>query len=232
MLNAPSVHWVEFRFNAGRLALDLSATVRRRASAPHDLLAAPGGAARWLEEAGLVRHALRLAPARAKALLRLREAIWLTASALIEHRPWPAHAARLINRAAAHPVAVPRLDASSFDGSGLEKGRARCTFSTPDTLKAALSSIARDAIELLTSADAHRIKACAQPDCRMLFLDGSPAGRRRWCSMNRCGSRAKGRTFRLERAARAQAGAAHRPARGASTSGASGGRVRSGQERK
>jgi len=30
----------------------------------------------------------------------------------------------------------------------------------------------------------------------MLFLDVSPSVRRRWCSMDRCGSRAKGGAFR------------------------------------
>src|SRR3954468_19359212 len=76
-MKAPSVRSLEFRFNAGRLCLDLPATVRRRASVPHDVLAAPGGAARWLEEAGLVDRPLRLSPARAAELLRLREAIWV-----------------------------------------------------------------------------------------------------------------------------------------------------------
>ena len=183
----PSVGSLEFRFNAGRLCLDLPATVRRRASAPHDVLAVPGGAARWLEEAGLVERPLRLSPARAAELLRLREAIWAAARALVKRRKLPSSAVQVINRAAAHPAAVPRLDARAL----------RRSFVARDAFRSALSSIARDAIELLSSDAAQRIKVCAQADCRMLFLDGSPAGRRRWCSMNRCGSRSKGRTFRL-----------------------------------
>ncbi|MCL9761259.1 CGNR zinc finger domain-containing protein [Frankia sp. AiPa1] len=40
---------------------------------------------------------------------------------------------------------------------------------------------------------------CAGPDCRALFLDGSRPGRRRWCSMNTCGNKAKKAALRRTR---------------------------------
>ncbi len=44
-----------------------------------------------------------------------------------------------------------------------------------------------------------RLKACEAEDCQWAYYDRSPAGRRRWCSMQVCGSRAKMRTYRARR---------------------------------
>ncbi|MFF9349619.1 CGNR zinc finger domain-containing protein [Streptomyces sp. NPDC014734] len=44
-----------------------------------------------------------------------------------------------------------------------------------------------------------RLKACEAEDCRWVYYDRSPAGRRRWCSMAVCGARAKMRTYRAKR---------------------------------
>ncbi|HEY1176305.1 MAG TPA: CGNR zinc finger domain-containing protein, partial [Phytomonospora sp.] len=40
-----------------------------------------------------------------------------------------------------------------------------------------------------------RIRKCANPDCLLWFLDVSKNGRRRWCSMEGCGNRAKAERF-------------------------------------
>ncbi|HIC14689.1 MAG TPA: CGNR zinc finger domain-containing protein, partial [Gemmatimonadetes bacterium] len=42
-----------------------------------------------------------------------------------------------------------------------------------------------------TEANPLRIRQCASEDCIYWFLDTSKSGRRRWCSMARCGNRAK-----------------------------------------
>ncbi|MDT0309372.1 CGNR zinc finger domain-containing protein [Streptomyces sp. DSM 44917] len=44
-----------------------------------------------------------------------------------------------------------------------------------------------------------RLKVCPADDCRWAFYDHSPAGRRRWCSMQVCGARAKMRAYRARR---------------------------------
>ncbi|MFM9371574.1 CGNR zinc finger domain-containing protein [Streptomyces sp. Da 82-17] len=41
-----------------------------------------------------------------------------------------------------------------------------------------------------------RLKACEAEDCRWAYYDRSPAARRRWCSMQVCGARAKMRAYR------------------------------------
>jgi predicted RNA-binding Zn ribbon-like protein len=150
-MRAPSVHWSDFRFNAGRLALDLPATVRRRASAPHDVLAASGEAARLLKEAGLVGRQLRLRAAQVQQLLQLREAIWAAADARAHRRVPPASVVQVINSAAGHPLPVPRLDLATFE-------RVRVA---SDAFQSAPSVIARDAIELLAGSEARRVRRAA-----------------------------------------------------------------------
>jgi len=56
--------------------------------------------------------------------------------------------------------------------------------------------IVRSAVDLLTSREARRVKVCpGLDDCGWLFLDTSKSGRRRWCSMDSCGSRSKMRRY-------------------------------------
>lgn len=45
-----------------------------------------------------------------------------------------------------------------------------------------------------------RLKVCEADDCQWAYYDHSPAGRRRWCSMQLCGARAKMRDYRARRA--------------------------------
>ncbi|MFE7130281.1 CGNR zinc finger domain-containing protein [Streptomyces sp. NPDC057638] len=49
---------------------------------------------------------------------------------------------------------------------------------------------------VLTGPHAHRVRVCAAHDCQLLFADTSRPGRRRWCSMERCGNREKVRAHR------------------------------------
>jgi predicted RNA-binding Zn ribbon-like protein len=64
----------------------------------------------------------------------------------------------------------------------------------------ALSSVARDAVAILT-ADDGRIRRCA--GCGRVFHDDSRTGNRRWCSMLTCGNRAKVAAFRARQQATA-----------------------------
>jgi predicted RNA-binding Zn ribbon-like protein len=47
--------------------------------------------------------------------------------------------------------------------------------------------LARDGIE--------RVRECAAPDCTYIYADTSRNGSRRWCAMERCGSRAKAHAY-------------------------------------
>jgi predicted RNA-binding Zn ribbon-like protein len=64
--------------------------------------------------------------------------------------------------------------------------------------------VALDAARMLgTPAERARIRICASDTCSARFYDRSPAGRRRWCSMQGCGNVAKARRHRARLAATA-----------------------------
>ena len=56
-----------------------------------------------------------------------------------------------------------------------------------------LAPVLWSAGDLLTGGKLDKVKRCANPECGWLFLDDSRAGKRRWCSMQACGNRAKAR---------------------------------------
>lgn len=60
------------------------------------------------------------------------------------------------------------------------------------------ASMAREAVGLFAEERAERIRECAAEDCQLVFYDGSRSNNRRWCSMQRCGNRAKVRTHRAK----------------------------------
>ena len=72
------------------------------------------------------------------------------------------------------------------------------------TVGQALSTIARDAVDLFGDVNADRIRECSG-DCGIVYLDTSRAATRRWCSMQRCGNRAKVRAHRARKAVQAAA---------------------------
>ena len=59
--------------------------------------------------------------------------------------------------------------------------------------------VLRSAGDLLVSAARDDIRECASGTCSWLFIDRSPARRRRWCSMKGCGNRDKVRRFHERR---------------------------------
>ncbi len=60
-----------------------------------------------------------------------------------------------------------------------------------DELHQARATIAGSLAHYLADHDEHRLGVCADETCGWLFIDESPAGRRRWCDMRTCGNRAK-----------------------------------------
>jgi predicted RNA-binding Zn ribbon-like protein len=61
------------------------------------------------------------------------------------------------------------------------------------TALALLAPVLWTAGDLLAGTRLDRVRRCANPECGWLFLDDSRAGKRRWCSMQSCGNRAKAR---------------------------------------
>ena len=181
----PSDVW-EFPFRSGRLCLDFVATLGSRGQLNLERLAEPGDLERWLAQAGLgVRGPV--SPADLAAAVRLREAIY--GLVLLDpggRRPGAAH---VVNQMAGPAPLVPELD---------ESGRG-AAWASGGTAAQALSSVARDAIDLLSGPLVGRVRSCAGPDCTILFIDTSRPGTRRWCSMEACGNQAKSAGLRQQR---------------------------------
>lgn len=62
-----------------------------------------------------------------------------------------------------------------------------------NTTATLLAPVLWSAADLLVGSQFERIRQCANPECLWLFLDDRKGGRRRWCSMQACGNRAKAR---------------------------------------
>lgn len=54
-----------------------------------------------------------------------------------------------------------------------------------------LGQLAHAGALLLASPQAQQLKCCENPDCVLTFVDTSRNKKRRWCSMEECGNRAK-----------------------------------------
>ena len=115
----------------------------------------------------------------------LRDAITRLAATAADHEPANPDDVDTVNLFAATPDIPPALP-----GGRRHAGAARIRAAQ------ALSSLARDAVALIAAADAGRIRRCAADDCRRGFHDESRTINRRWCSMRRCGNRAKVRAYR------------------------------------
>jgi predicted RNA-binding Zn ribbon-like protein len=177
-----------FRFRAGRLSLDLCSTLLWRHLTPIEQLREPADLARWLREAGVQPVPGSLQTADLDAARALRESIYALVHDRIAGRAPSRAPAAVLNAVAAHPDPAPALTSA---------GQVRWAADAPAS--AALSRVARDAIELLTGAFAARLRECAAPDCAFLFLDTSRPGRRRWCASDRCGNREHVREHRRRR---------------------------------
>ena len=60
-----------------------------------------------------------------------------------------------------------------------------------DRLDQARAAIATSFAHFLADDAPDRLRVCANDGCRWVFVDRSPAGRRRWCDMRTCGNQAK-----------------------------------------
>jgi predicted RNA-binding Zn ribbon-like protein len=183
------------------LALDFLHTVRRTRHGLVDLLATPGDLLVWLDGQGTSApdHYLvgRVSVPEARTLLDEARRLRADIGALVEARATggqlPALALYGLNRALAAGRWSWRLTPASSGGSVLE------AHEEPATRFEGLGPIALAAARLVTGVEASRLRRCASPRCGAWFVDTSKGGRRRWCSMARCGNREKAATHRGKR---------------------------------
>jgi predicted RNA-binding Zn ribbon-like protein len=209
----PGRRWVWY---GGRPSLDFVNTRRNREAGRVDeaaeYLRGPDDFTAWLTAAGLCPADPGPASAGGTGLagvgpaldaetfagaLALREGISALVTATVIGDSAPAAAVRCVNTWLALPPQRPVLH--------LEAGVAVLgPAPAARTPRGVLAMIAADAAELLGTDLRERLRICPGPGCRGRFLDDSPAGRRRWCSMAVCGNRNKAAMHR--QAAHAAAG--------------------------
>lgn len=103
--------------------------------------------------------------------------------AAADRRPPQDAALREVNRALRAPYVYELVPAS--DGVSLDHRH------EGDPISGALARLSETIARELTQADKERLRVCANDECRWVFRDNSPAGRRKWCDMSSCGNRAK-----------------------------------------
>ena len=176
---------MEWVFDGGRPCLDLVNTVRSRHLDGVELLTGPDALAEWLELAGFTIGRVPVTGGSVLAAKALREAIDRVLQAVAEgDQPDRMDVELLNNAAASAPAPPPRL--------AVRGGRVfREVPASQDPVAAAFAALAADAIDLATGDAVVRV--CAADDCGLRFCDASPQRNRQWCSMARCGNRAKAR---------------------------------------
>lgn len=179
-----------FSFDPGSLSLELLATGGPGELSVFETLRQPEDWEQWL-----AASRLRLNPAdlwitteEPAAVRAVRDAMWRLVRATINGSFLPEPDITVLNAAAGHPPMVPTLTSESTR-----------SWLTPVSGPQALSTVARDAITLLIGPYARRIRECSSNDCSLVFVDTSRPGKRRWCSMDRCGNRSKVRALRARR---------------------------------
>jgi predicted RNA-binding Zn ribbon-like protein len=170
-------------WHGGRPCLDLINTRRERWSAePRELLVAPADLAEWLHAAQLVDRPPDVTAELLAQARELREAV----DRVLRGDRLRAEDVALVDgwgRRAVPPPARLRLDA---------EGRLRADVpSAADGAERALALVAADAVALVAAGAVAHVRVCAHERCGLRFLDRSPARNRQWCSMRRCGNRAK-----------------------------------------
>lgn len=177
-------------FKCGLPVLDFVGTLRRRRNPdPQEMLGTPESLDAWFRESGLVDGDVGAQPSDVVAAIALREAIFSLVGSALNKQGYDADALALLNATARMPSAVPQL---TRDGRRVE--------ATPQQ---ALSSLAREAVRLLSGPDAELVKECSRPECTQIYLDRSHGSRREWCAMDPCGNRVKAAAYRARKKAAA-----------------------------
>jgi len=145
---------------------------------------------RLLSGRGLAAEAARLrrddeeAERRVERFRHLREVLHAVAAEVTANGHPTAAQLRDINHILRHGLHYHQLE---MDPDGTRYAFAQ----VGDRLDQARATIAGSLAQFLADDAPSRLRVCANPGCRFLFIDRSPTGRRRWCDMRTCGNQAK-----------------------------------------
>ena len=147
-----------FTFEPGSLALAFAVTGPGTYEGPLSMfqtLRRPSDLERWAGEV-VGAAGLQASEADLELAVRLQAAIWDVADALLDRRPIPEGDRSVLNEMATQPCLVPHLLA----------GATRTWMGAQDA-RSLLSSVARDAIDVLGGPRAARLKRCEGSRCGM-----------------------------------------------------------------
>jgi predicted RNA-binding Zn ribbon-like protein len=174
----------------GRPSLDLVNTRRERWRRNFECLTSDRDAVDWLVQAELLPEPAAAPRGFAEEACALREAIDAGVRAAIAGDPVEPGALRAIDEWLALAGTRPML-ARGADGLPILSEQ------LPRSPRHALALVALDAARMLgTPEERARVRICGSSTCSARFYDRSPAGRRRWCSMQACGNVEKARRHR------------------------------------
>jgi predicted RNA-binding Zn ribbon-like protein len=205
---APPAPDGEFSFVGNLLCVDFVNTEVVSQGEPLDRLGGIDDLLRWARGAQLVDDgALRGLPTGwrtgrdAVRLLHdakvLRALLRAALEALSTGRPLPVEVLPAINLALAAGASTLRLERRA--------GAYATVREVLDPSPAALlAPIAESAAWLLEHGDRALLRRCENPACVRFFYDTTKNRRRRWCSMDACGSRAKAAAYYRRRKARSE----------------------------
>jgi predicted RNA-binding Zn ribbon-like protein len=189
----------EFSFVGNLLCVDFVNTEVVSHGAPLDRLGGIEDLLRWARAADLVDDtALRRLPAgwrssrEAARLLEEARALRATLRAAIEAlaagRPAPADLVPAINDALAAGASTLRLERRGGSYATVREA-------LDPSPAALLAPIAESAAWLLERGDLGLLRRCENAACVRFFYDTTKNRKRRWCSMDACGSRAKAAAY-------------------------------------
>ena len=137
----------------------------------------------WIEQAGLTVDVADL-DANLHKVTEFRNGLKAIFAACIdEQEPKPKHIA-LLNR---YLPAYSQRREVKFDQGQFVLDEVQHPFSVDEFL----GFLAHEAANLLASPQVLKLKRCSNEKCILIYVDKSKSGRRRWCSMEICGNRAK-----------------------------------------
>jgi predicted RNA-binding Zn ribbon-like protein len=180
---------VPWFFDAGSDSLEFAYSGALRRDDLGERLNAPPALGRWLADRIERDDPGDVSDRDLADALNLRDALTALYLAAASGERLPSDHIDTVNLYAATPDIPPALGGGQRQAGA---GRIR--------VGQVLSTLARDAVEIFSHLDEKRVRSCDDPTCRMVFHDESRTNNRRWCSMERCGNRAKVRAHR-ERAA-------------------------------
>jgi predicted RNA-binding Zn ribbon-like protein len=171
-----------YKLIGGRPALDLVNTVSwpdrpRR----HDWFSSPVNVERWLRAVGL--PARRVTAGDLGAIAGVRAAVTEVIRPLARGAAPRRGAVEALNPLVQAAASRRRIDPATLGWTWPRAASATELF----------DPVLADAADIVTTDWGGRLKHC--PSCDWVFLDETRNGRRRWCDMADCGSRAKARDY-------------------------------------